>query len=246
VEGGFLKHKSVSICCFEEGPIEYVDNAALVAVDVIRATTTACTAIAMGRECHLAPTLHAAFDKASRLSNALLAGEIGGDMPPGFDLSNSPAELAVRSDVSRPLILLSSTGTRLMYEIRFSDSAYLACFRNYSATIDCLAKNHDVVTLIGAGTRGEFREEDQMCCAWIAEGLVQSGFAPGDEMTLNLIDRWRASSRDAFLTSRSVAYLQRSGQLHDLDFILDHFDDVDTPGKVMANEVTALAVAAEV
>ena len=65
-------------------------------------------------------------------------------------------------------------------------------------------------------------------------------------MTLNLVDRWRASSRDAFLTSRSVAYLQRSGQLHDLDFILDHFDDVDTPGKVMANEVTALAVAAEV
>ena len=126
-----MKHKSVSICCFEEGPIEYVDNAALVAVDVIRATTTAVTAIAMGRECHLAPTLHAAFDKASRLSNALLAGEIGGDMPPGFDLSNSPAELAVRSDVSRPLVLLSSTGTRLMYG---SGSATLRILHVFATT----------------------------------------------------------------------------------------------------------------
>jgi 2-phosphosulfolactate phosphatase len=244
--GELVQHKRVSICCFEEGSIESVDNPALVAVDVIRATTTAVTAISMGRECHLAPTLRAAFDKASRLSNALLAGELGGDMPPGFDITNSPAELAIRSDVSRPLVLLSSTGTRLMYEIRCSDSAYLACFRNYSATIDCLVKNHDAVTLIGAGTRGEFREEDQMCCAWIAEGLIESGFAPGDELTLQLVERWRAASRDAFLTSRSVAYLQRSGQLHDLDFILDHFDDVETAGKVMPNEVTALAVATEV
>ena len=82
-----------------------------------------------------------------------------------------------------------------------------------------------------------------MCCAWIAEGLMQSGFAPEDDMTLRLVERWRGASRDAFLMSRSVAYLQRSGQLRDLDFILSHFDDVDTPGKVSANEDTTLAVA---
>ena len=40
--------------------------------------------------------------------------------------------------------------------------------------------------------------------------------------------------------SQSVAYLRRSGQLRDLDFILSHFDDVDTAGKVSANEDTPL------
>ena len=145
------------------------------------------TAISIGRECHLVPTLQAAFDTASRLPNALLTGELGGEMPAGFELTNSPAQLAARSDVSRPLVLLSSTGTRLMCGIRDSDAAYLACFRNYSATIDHLAKNHDAVTLIGAGTRGDFREEDQMCCAWIADGLMQSGFAPEDDTTLRMV-----------------------------------------------------------
>ena len=114
---------------------------------------------------------NAALDTASRLPDALLAGERGGDMPAGFDLTNSPAQLAARTDLSRPLVLLSSTGTRLMCGIRHRDAAYLACFRNYRATIDHLASNHDSVTLIGAGTRGEFREEDQMCCAWIADAL---------------------------------------------------------------------------
>jgi 2-phosphosulfolactate phosphatase len=164
-------------------------------------------------------------------------------MPAGFELPNSPAQLAACSDASRPLVLLSSTGTRLMYRIRHSDSAYLACFRNYSATIAHLANNHEAVTLIGAGSHGEFREEDQMCCAWIADGLIQSGFAPEDDTTLRLARRWRSAPRDAFLTSQSVAYLQRSGQLRDLDFILSHFDDVSMPGKVSAHGDTTLAVA---
>jgi len=234
----------VSICCFTDGVSEYAGGRALVAVDVIRATTTAVTAIAMGRECYVVPTLQLAFETASRLPDALLTGEQGGEMPAGFDLTNSPAQLAARSDVSRPLVLLSSSGTRLMCAIGQSDAAYFACFRNYSATIDHLAHNHDAVTLIGAGTRGEFREEDQMCCAWISNALIQSGFAPEDDMTERLVERWRAAPHDAFLTSKSVAYLKRSGQLGDLDFILEHFDDVEIPGKVVANGDTARAVAA--
>ena len=234
----------VSICCFTDGPSEYPGDRALVAVDVIRATTTAVTAISMGRECYVVPTLRSAFDTASRLPNALLTGELGGVMPAGFELTNSPAQLAGRSDVSRPLVLLSSSGTRLMCAIGHGAAAYCACFRNYSATIDHLAHNHDAVTLIGAGTHGVFREEDQMCCAWIADGLLQTGFAPEDDTTRRLVQRWRAAPHDAFLTSQSVAYLRRSGQLSDLDFILEHFDDVHVPGKVVANGDTTGAVAA--
>jgi 2-phosphosulfolactate phosphatase len=238
-----VKGETVSICCFADGLYEFAGDRALVAVDVIRATTTAVTAIAMGWQCHVVPTLQAAFDTASRLPNALLAGELGGDMPAGFELPNSPAQLAARSDASRPLVLLSSTGTRLMHRIRHSDSAYLACFRNYSATIAHLANNYEAVTLIGAGSHGDFREEDEMCCAWIADGLIQSGFAPEDDTTLRLARRWRSAPRDAFLTSQSVAYLRRSGQLRDLDFILGHFDDVAITGKVSAHGDTTLAVA---
>jgi 2-phosphosulfolactate phosphatase len=235
---------TVSIRCFADEPSEYEGDRALVAVDVIRATTTAVTAISLGRACYVVPTLQSAFDTASRLPNALLSGELGGAMPAGFDLTNSPAQLAARSDVSRPLVLLSSSGTRLMCAIGRHAAAYLACFRNYSATVGHLAHNHDAVTLIGAGTHGVPREEDQMCCAWIADGLIQAGFAPEDDVTLRLVQRWRAAPRDAFLTSESVAYLRRSGQLRDLDFILGHFDDVQTAGRVVANGEATHAVAA--
>ena len=241
-----MKNRKVSICCFTDGLREIANSPALVAIDVIRATTTAVTAVAMGRECHVAPTLESAVETAARLPNALLAGELGGDMPKGFEMTNSPAHLATRSDNARPLVLLSSTGTRLMDEIGGSDFAYVACLRNYSATIDYLAGNHDSVVLIGAGTRGEFREEDQMCCAWIADGLIESGFVPNDATTRCMVERWRGSSQDAFVVSRSVEYLRRSGQLRDLEFILSHVDDLDFACKVSANQVASLAVPVEV
>src|SRR5262249_37176674 len=150
----------------------------------------------MGRDCYVVPTLQAALEPASRLPDALLAGELGGSMPDGSAITNSPAQVAACSDVSRPLVLLSSSGTRLMCAIGHREAAYFACFRNYSATIDHLAHNHDAVTLLGAATHGDFREEDQMCCAWIAEGLIRSGFAPEDEMTQHLIERWRGAPCD--------------------------------------------------
>jgi 2-phosphosulfolactate phosphatase len=84
-----------------------------------------------------------------------------------------------------------------------------------------------------------------MCCAWIADGLIRSGFAPEDDLTPRLAERWRGVPNDAFLMSQSVAYLRKTGQLRDLEFILKHFDDVDTPGRVTANGDTMLAVATE-
>jgi hypothetical protein len=40
-----------------------------------------------------------------------------------------------------------------------------------------------------------------------------------------------------------VAYLRRSGQLRDLDFILKQFDDIRTPGAVVTTGDTTRAVA---
>ena len=87
--------RSVVIRCFQEGLDRIPESHALVAIDVIRATTTAVTAVALGRRCYPAATLQAADELATRLPDALLVGEVGGIMPAGFHMNNSPAELAV-------------------------------------------------------------------------------------------------------------------------------------------------------
>jgi 2-phosphosulfolactate phosphatase len=216
----------------------YVNGWAIVAVDVIRATTTAITAAARGRKCFPVPSLEAAFALHRKIGNSVLAGEIGGEVPGAFHMNNSPAELFAADDTWRPVILLSSSGTRLIWESRLATATYLACFRNQAAVGHAL-RNYSQVALIGAGTRDEFREEDQMCCAAIAEALLSQGFEAGNAATLGIIDRWSGKPVTACLESKSVAYLKRSNQLHDLEFILGHVNDLHSAFTLERGEVVA-------
>jgi 2-phosphosulfolactate phosphatase len=219
--------KTVVIDCFPDSVQNYTKGYAIVAVDVMRATTTAVTGVALGRRCFPAPTLEAAVPLAARLRNPLLVGELGGSMPYGFDINNSPVELEARTDIHRPMLLLSTSGTRLICGAAEGQVMYVACLRNYSAQITHLAAHHPAVAVVGAGSRGAFREEDQLCCAWIAAGLLAAGYEPQNERTLALVAWWATMPLDAIVDGASAEYLRTTGQARDLEFILTHVDDLD-------------------
>jgi 2-phosphosulfolactate phosphatase len=220
-----MSNPRVSIGCFRGAFDGFARYPVSVAVDVIRATTTAVTGVALGRRCFPVSCLDEAVKLAAEFDDPLLVGELGGSTPYGFSLTNSPADLAMRADIDRPMILLSTSGTRLIAAA--PQSIYVACLRNYSALIHRLVSLSADVALIGAGTRGEFREEDALCCARIAAGLLDSGFQAGDETTASIVERWTDQPVDAFVGGKSTEYLRASGQLRDLEFILTHIDDLD-------------------
>jgi 2-phosphosulfolactate phosphatase len=228
--------KTVAIDCFPESVKQYRSGYAIVAIDVIRATTTAVTVVAAGRRCFVAPSTEAAFQLAQTMENPLLVGELKGEMPCGFDMNNSPAALAVDADIFRPVVLLSSSGTALMYEAAKCEAAYLACFRNYSFAAR-FVRRHPQVAVIGAGSRGEFREEDQMCCAWVGAELVKAGYEPKDMRTLEIIERWRGVPPIACANGNSATYLVGTGQAQDLEFILAHVNDLDAAVVLKRDEV---------
>jgi len=234
---------TVVIDCFPESVKRYREGYAVVAIDVVRATTTAVTAVSTGRRCFPVPSIEMALPLAARLDHPLLVGELGGNMPYGFDMNNSPAEMAQRKDVMRPIILLSSSGTQLMYSSRECDAAYVCCFRNVGATVSHLVERHKHVAVIGAGTRGMFREEDEMCCAWVAGGLHRAGYAAEDDTTLETIRRWSGAPVDAFIGGKSAEYLRKSGQTRDLDFIIEHVNDLASAFIVKHDEVVRIPVA---
>jgi 2-phosphosulfolactate phosphatase len=236
--------KRVVIDALPESAALYRKGYAVVAVDVIRATTTAVTAVALGRRCFPVASVAEALLIAGTLDQPLLAGELHGRMPPGFEVNNSPAQIAARTDTYRPLVLLSSSGTQLLANLREYAAAYVACFRNYRSLARHIAAHHAQVALIGAGSLGEFREEDQMCCAWIASALVRSGYEAGGCLTAEVIQKWTDRPATACLNGNSAKYLERSGQLLDLQFILSHVDDIDEVFELRGSEVVRCSTAA--
>lgn len=220
-------NKTFRICYLPESALQYREGWAVVAVDVIRATTMAVTAASLGWECYPVGSLQAAWELARNSNNPLLAGEIDGAEPEGFHMNNSPARLTAMIASSGPLILLSSSGTRLIVNARGCDVVYLSCFRNAASTADHLIREgHARIALIGAGSQGEFREEDQIGCAWIAAQLVRAGYVPEDHRSVRITMHWGDARAADCLGSKSVDYLRRTNQTADLKFILDHVDDL--------------------
>ena len=241
--------KKVIIDCFPDSVERYWDDHAIIAIDVIRATTTATTALSLGRRVFPAKTSDEAFVIAEKLDCPLMVGEMGGNVPYGFDFTNSPVlisalatqPLGFLSDRHRPIVLLSSSGTRLTVNAARAPAVYLACARNYAAAAKYVGARHEKIAVIGAGTRGQFRREDQMVSAWVAEALMADGFEARDERTSELVQRWHGANAKEIGTGRSAEYLRRSGQLYDLEFIIHHINDLTIVPQLEDGELVAKA-----
>jgi 2-phosphosulfolactate phosphatase len=234
--------RSFCIDALPERALAYPAPFAVVAVDAFRATTTIVTALAAGRRVYPVASLPDAERLSQSLLHPLLVGELAGNRPDGFDMNNSPAELEQSSD-RRPVVLLSSSGTLLLTNARSAAAIYVACFRNLRVTAHYVAGRHDQVAIIGAGSRGAARPEDEMACAWIADHLLKRGFEAVDERSSEEVIRWRGADIQMIRQSPSADYLRATGQAADIDFVAAHVDDLDLVAAFDGTQVNALAAA---
>jgi 2-phosphosulfolactate phosphatase len=231
----------VTIGCFHEHLPPVARESAVVAIDVIRATTTAITAVAAGHRLYPAGSMEAAVRLAADLERPILAGELGGLQPYGFDMQNSPCEMQDLNSPARPIILLSTSGTRLMAEAADRGICHPACLRNARAQAQHLLRAGADAVILGADSRGEFRDEDRLCAARIARVLVDAGYDAGDRLTSEVLERWGDAPDDAFMQGRSARYLRETAQEHDLEFVLEHIDDLSDVYAVRDAEVRVLS-----
>ncbi len=239
-----MKPRSFVIDATPETVMKYRETHAIVGVDVFRATSVIVTALACGHPIYPVSTVDEAKLAATRLNDPLLAGEQAGIKPDGFDLNNSPAAIE-RLRNYRPIILVTSAGTKLLSEARGARSIYVACLRNVIATAAQLIGAHDRIALIGAGTRGEARPEDQYTCARIGELLYSQGYAPESRRTEAELEDWRGVQVNSLRTSPSCDFLRSTGQQDDLEFVLSHIDDIDASAVFNGQQVSLMLPGAQ-
>lgn len=231
--------RTVKIDAFPESAFRYLDDYAVVCIDVLSASTTLVTAVGQGRLAVPVVDLADALRMSARLPNAMLAVEEAGPPTVRQEVRHSPAALARRPD-GRPLVVAGTTGTQLLINASGARAIYVACLRNLSATVEYLAANHSRVVLLGAGFGHEFRCEDQMAAARIAAGLMWQGFEPEDLATADLVARWAEADLGLVALGKTASFLRRWGQQEDVDFVMAHVDDMDLVCRYREGMVTAV------
>ncbi|MEX2486847.1 MAG: 2-phosphosulfolactate phosphatase [Nitriliruptoraceae bacterium] len=148
---------------------------AVVVIDVLRAFTTVPWALFRGAARILAvDTLdraHALRDE--QLPDALLAGEVHGETPAGFDLGNSPTEVQQRDVSGRTIVHRTTAGTQGLARTAGSPLVLAASFVTATATARRLAQAdvEEVTFVITGASHGRDGDEDLACAELIAAML---------------------------------------------------------------------------
>ena len=172
-----------------------------VVIDVIRATSTICQALASGYErvfCTAAVEEARALQEA--VGDAVLGGERNAVRIPGFDLGNSPREYL--EPAAKTLVLSTTNGTRaVVAAAQRCDRVLVASLLNLAAVVEAARQTGEDVVVVCAGVQGTLALDDAFVAGRIVELL---GWERTDaaEAAARLITTW-AGAEDAFRASRS-------------------------------------------
>jgi 2-phosphosulfolactate phosphatase len=172
-----------------------------VVIDVIRATSTICQALASGYEKVLCAAeveqARALRDSDGRIT---LGGERLGVRIDGFDLGNSPREYA---EPRTPFLAMTTTnGTRaIVTAAARCDRVLIASLLNLDALVAAAAGAGEDVAIFCAGVKGAFALDDAYVAGRIAERL-DGERTDAAEAAVRLA-RSYASAEEAFRASRS-------------------------------------------
>jgi 2-phosphosulfolactate phosphatase len=156
-------------------------HGAVVVIDVLRSFTTAAYALARGaRELIVAPSLAAAQALRAADPEALAVGAQGGGAPvPGFDLGNSPSQVAALDLRARRVLLYTAGGTRGVVDCVHADlvlAASLVCATATARLLRSLAPS--TVTLVITGIWSDRDGDEDKACADLIEALLRGADPP--------------------------------------------------------------------
>jgi 2-phosphosulfolactate phosphatase len=187
-----------------------------IVVDVLRATSTICQALATGYGRVLCcAEVEEARALAESAGPAKLAGERRLESIEGFDFGNSPRELD-GEPAGETLILTTTNGTRLLVAAaeRF-ERVYVGSLLNLDAVAAAARQSGEDVAVLCAGVLGELALDDAYCAGRIAEAL---GGEPEDSARAAiLLASSFPSAVDGLGASRSAANLRNHGLEADVE-----------------------------
>jgi 2-phosphosulfolactate phosphatase len=191
----------------------------VVAIDVIRAFTTAAFALAAGaRDIVPVGTVEQALALRARFPDALLIGEVGGYPIEGFDFGNSPSAFLGQHLAGRRLIQRTSAGTQGLVLSLKAETLFAGSLVCAAATARAIARSAPAsVTLVATGIfPGRDGDEDIACADYLAALLHGE---PIDRAAL--VRRVRDSGSGQLFTANDPAF--PAGDL-DLCTDVDRFD----------------------
>jgi 2-phosphosulfolactate phosphatase len=206
-----------------------------VVIDVFRAFSTACYAVAGGARVVPVADIEAARALGARHPDWLLAGERHGRDLPGFHFGNSPARIAAAPLAGRTLVHTTHAGTQGQTQADAADEVLTGSLVNAAAIVRYLRRRAPaLVTIVRMGHEARERSvEDDLCAEILVARLAGRDYDTGE-----VAARLRAAPAAAKFFDPAATWAPEAD--FELCAALDRFDFVLRVAATDADGVRAL------
>ncbi len=182
------------------------DEALIVVIDVLRATSAICTAFANGaREIIPVTTIEEA--RAMKDRGYLIAAERDGFVLDFADFGNSPFNFTGDKVSGRTIVYSTTNGTSIIRMASSCAGVLIGSYLNFTALADWLIKQERDVIIFCAGWKDRFNLEDTLCAGAFVEKLLDSGeFTTICDSAVAAVDLWGLAKHDL------MAYVEKAAQ----------------------------------
>ncbi len=192
-----------------------------VIVDILRATTTICTAVYYGAEIIPVVSLKQVAEYKTR--GYLVAGERLEKGLEMADFGNSAFEFMNSKIKGLEIVHSSTNGTKAMMKAleHKAREIIIASFGNIDAVAEYLVMQNSDVEIVCAGWRGNFCLEDTLFAGALTQKLLQKDFITEDDATNMALSLWQESQNDIWATLRNAKHIRKLRK-HHLDDVFDY------------------------
>jgi len=194
--------------CFSPAIFEaHADSEAIVVVvDVLRATSSICSAFANGVK-KIIPVATVEEAREMKASGYLVAAERDGFVLDFADFGNSPYNFSAENVKGKTVAYSTTNGTGIMKVASVCHEVVIGSYLNFSSLCDWLEKQERNVVIVCAGWKTRFNLEDTVCAGAMAERLLQGGrFSTICDSVHAATDLWKNAKDDL------MAYVEKAAQ----------------------------------
>ena len=219
--------------CFTPALIEYYDIADknVVLIDILRATSTICTAFDRGVK-EIIPVASEADAREFKNKGFIVAGERDGKVLSFADFGNSPFNF-MNSDIKgKSIVYCTTNGTKAIFSAKHALHLVVGSYLNFSAVINFLeADDHDVL-LLCSGWKNKFNIEDTLFAGAVCDKLCNNGnFIAGGDAAIISADLWNLAKNDLLAYIDKSDHRKRLKNLG-LDDVIDYCHTFDKTDKL--------------
>lgn len=181
-------------------------NKVIVIIDVLRASSSICTAFANGAT-GIIPVADVNEAREYKLKGYLVAAERDGFILDFADFGNSPFNFTKEKVSGKTIVYSTTNGTGIINMAAAGYLTVIGSFLNIGALTQFLLNENKDVMLFCAGWKNRFNIEDSVCAGAMAEKLLESSlYETNCDSTLAALDLWSLAKPDL------SAYIEKAAQ----------------------------------